>query len=436
MSDTPNSGDNKDSLPEPDKEQSEEKKGFWAKLGFKGGASKDDVDALAAAQAMPIETKPPLEPAPISVSAETTVPTGSEQGPTPSPTIEPTALAIQSSTVDQPAVADKVFSSTTQSTENGDGATAPSIVDEDTGTFWSRLKQGLSRSTSKMSDGISSIFTKRKLDATSLEELEELLITADLGVETAIEITERIGEGRYDKEIDPEEIKRLLAEEVANILEPVAKPLVLNTEAAPHVILMVGVNGAGKTTTIGKLAKQFSDDGKKVHLAAGDTFRAAAIEQLHIWGERVGATVTSGKQGADAAGLAYTALEKAKAENADVLLIDTAGRLQNRNDLMQELEKITRVIKKLNPDAPHSVLLVLDATTGQNAISQVDIFGKIAGVTGLVMTKLDGTARGGILVALAKKFGLPIHAIGIGETVEDLRPFNANQFGRTLAGLE
>lgn len=306
---------------------------------------------------------------------------------------------------------------------------------EKKGGFWSRLKSGLSRSTSKISDGVTGIFTKRKLDAAALEELEDLLITADLGVEAAAEITQRIGQDRYDKEIEPEEIKRILAEEVAAVLRPVAVPLTLG-DSKPHVLLMVGVNGAGKTTTIGKMAKQFRDTGKSVRLAAGDTFRAAAVEQLGIWGDRVGAKVTSGAQGADSAGLAFSAYEQAKAEGTDVLMIDTAGRLQNKNDLMAELEKIIRVLRKLDATAPHSVLLVLDATTGQNAINQVDVFSKRAGVTGLVMTKLDGTARGGILVALAKKFELPVHAIGVGESVEDLAAFDPEQFGRALAGLD
>jgi len=300
--------------------------------------------------------------------------------------------------------------------------------------WFRRLKDGLTRSSSAISTGITDIFTKRKLDDDVLEELEELLITADLGVSTSARIAANIAKTRYDKEIAPEEIRSALADEVAAILKPVAAPFELQESRKPHVVLIVGVNGSGKTTTIGKLARQYRDQGKKVVLAAGDTFRAAAVEQLQIWGERTGCDVVTTKVGGDAAGLAYSALEKARAENADLLLIDTAGRLQNKTDLMAELEKILRVIKKLDPDAPHSCLLVLDATTGQNALSQTEIFGKVCNVTGLVMTKLDGTARGGVLVAIADKFGLPVHAIGVGEGVEDLQPFTAKQFAEALSG--
>ncbi|WP_169544143.1 signal recognition particle-docking protein FtsY [Sneathiella aquimaris] len=300
--------------------------------------------------------------------------------------------------------------------------------------WFSRLKDGLKKSSNAISTGISDIFTKRKLDDDVLEELEELLITSDLGVTTAARIAANIGKSRYDKEISPEEIREALSDEVTAILEPVAKPFELNESLSPHVVLVVGVNGSGKTTTIGKFAKQYADQGKKVMMAAGDTFRAAAVEQLTIWGERTGAKVITTKVGGDAAGLAYSALEQAKAENVDLLLIDTAGRLQNKSDLMAELEKILRVIKKLNPDAPHSCLLVLDATTGQNALNQTEIFGKVCDVTGLVMTKLDGTARGGVLVAIADKFSLPVHAIGVGEGIDDLQPFAAKDFARALSG--
>ncbi|MGY6569507.1 MAG: signal recognition particle-docking protein FtsY, partial [Salinarimonas sp.] len=263
----------------------------------------------------------------------------------------------------------------------------------------------------------------------------DVLVQADLGVAAAMRITESIGEGRFDKEISPEEVKRILADEVEKALAPVAKPLVVDSGHKPFVILMVGVNGAGKTTTIGKLASKFAAEGKSVMLAAGDTFRAAAIEQLKVWGERTGAPVLTREQGADAAGLAYDALNQAKAEGHDVLLVDTAGRLQNKTALMAELEKIIRVMRKIDESAPHAVLLVLDATVGQNALSQVEIFGKAAGVTGLVMTKLDGTARGGILVALADKFALPVHFIGVGEGVEDLEPFAARDFAQAIAGI-
>ena len=302
-------------------------------------------------------------------------------------------------------------------------------------SWWKRLTEGLSRTSSTIGAGITGIFTKRKLDAQTLEELEDVLVQADLGVAAAMRITESIGEGRFDKEIAPEEVKRILADEVEKALAPVAKPLEIDTAHKPFVILMVGVNGAGKTTTIGKLASKFAADGKSVMLAAGDTFRAAAIEQLKVWGERTGAPVLAREQGADAAGLAYDALTQAKANGHDVLLVDTAGRLQNKTVLMAELEKIIRVMRKIDATAPHAVLLVLDATVGQNALSQVEIFGKAAGVTGLVMTKLDGTARGGILVALADKFALPVHYIGVGEGVDDLEPFEARDFAQAIAGI-
>ena len=302
-------------------------------------------------------------------------------------------------------------------------------------SWWRRLKDGLARSSSAIGEGISSIFTKRKLDGAMLDELEDILIQADLGIATATRIRDAVGKGRYDREIDPEEVKAILAAEVEKVLTPVARPLVIDAETKPFVILVVGVNGSGKTTTIGKLASQLNAEGRKVMLAAGDTFRAAAIEQLQIWGGRIGATVVARPQGADAAGLAFDAINQARAEGADVLLMDTAGRLQNRAELMAELEKVIRVMKKVDAAAPHAVLLVLDATVGQNALNQVDIFGKVAGVTGLVMTKLDGTARGGILVAIAERFGLPVHFIGVGEGQGDLEPFEAADFARAIAGL-
>ncbi|MEP3045405.1 MAG: signal recognition particle-docking protein FtsY [Roseibium sp.] len=307
--------------------------------------------------------------------------------------------------------------------------------DEPKGTWFQRLKQGLSRSSSALTDGISSIFTKRKLDAAMLEELEDILIQADLGVDTAMAITERLSDGRYDKEISPDEVREILSEEVEKVLAPVAQELVLDPAKKPHVVLMVGVNGTGKTTTIGKLSQKLRAEGKTVMLAAGDTFRAAAVEQLKIWGERTGAEVIAGNTGADAAGLTFDAMKAATEKDVDVLLIDTAGRLQNKTELMEELEKVIRVIKKHDPEAPHTVLLTLDATTGQNALNQVAIFGKVSGVTGLVMTKLDGTARGGILVAIAAKHGMPVHFIGVGEGVADLEPFSAKDFASAIAGL-
>ena len=302
-------------------------------------------------------------------------------------------------------------------------------------SWFQKLKSGLSRSSGALTESIASVFTRRKLDAEALAELEDMLIRADLGPDTARRIADALRAGRYDKEITDAEVKAVLAEEIGKTLAPVARPLAIDPALKPHVVLVVGVNGTGKTTTIGKLAAKLRAEGKSVMLAAGDTFRAAAIEQLKIWGERTGAAVVSGAQGADAAGLAFDALEQARAKGADVLLIDTAGRLQNKDALMGELEKIIRVLRKLDPSAPHSVLLTLDATTGQNAVSQVDIFGKRAGVTGLVMTKLDGTARGGILVAIAARYGLPVHFIGVGEGVDDLEPFAAEDFARALAGL-
>lgn len=302
-------------------------------------------------------------------------------------------------------------------------------------SWFQRLKSGLKRSSSAISEGVSSIFTMRKLDSDTLEELEDLLITADLGVSAAAKITAALAVGRYDKEISNEEVTQVLSDEVEKILTPVAKPLDINRGNKPHVILMTGVNGAGKTTTIGKLAKRFKGEGKSVMLAAGDTFRAAAIEQLQIWGERVGAPVVTKDLGSEAAALAYAAVERAIEDNIDVLIIDTAGRLQNRTELMEELAKVVRVIGKRLPDAPHDTLIVLDATTGQNAVHQVEIFEKIAKITGIIMTKLDGSARGGVLVACADKFDIPIHAIGVGEAIEDLQPFNPKDFATSLVGL-
>jgi len=313
-----------------------------------------------------------------------------------------------------------------------DAAPAPTSGE----SWWRRLKGGLSRTAGAVSDGITGLFTKRKLDGATLEELEDLLIQADLGVDVAARICAAVGKGRYDKEIEPGAVKAILAEEVARVLAPVAVPLSVDAARKPFVMLMVGVNGSGKTTTIGKLAAKFRDEGRSVMLAAGDTFRAAAIEQLKVWGERAGAEVVARGQGADSAGLAFEALTLAKEAKTDVLLVDTAGRLQNRAELMAELEKVVRVLRKVDASAPHAVLLVLDATVGQNALSQVEIFGRTAGVTGLVMTKLDGTARGGILVAIAERFRLPIHFIGVGECVEDLEPFEAADFAQAIAGLE
>jgi len=311
----------------------------------------------------------------------------------------------------------------------------PAPNPEKTGWF-QRLKGGLKKSTGAISGGITGIFTKAKLDADTLEDLEDLLITSDLGVAVAAKLTATLAKDRFDKEITGEEVKTILADEIEKILAPVAVPLIPNPANKPHVILMAGVNGAGKTTTIGKLAKQFTDDGKKVMLAAGDTFRAAAVEQLQVWGERTGVPVVTKKIGSDAAALAYEALERASAEGMDVLLIDTAGRLQNREELMAELAKVVRVIGSKLDGAPHDTVIVLDATTGQNAVHQVEVFQKLANITGIVMTKLDGSAKGGVLVACAEKFSLPVHAVGVGEAIEDLAAFNAKDFAKALVGLE
>jgi fused signal recognition particle receptor len=301
-------------------------------------------------------------------------------------------------------------------------------------TFLERLKSGLTKKGS-LSDSLVGIFTRRKLDAATLGELEEALIRADLGGAQAKAITAAIGKGRYDTDIGDDELRRLLADEIGKILAPIQKPLVTDAGPKPFVVLVSGVNGAGKTTTIGKMARLLTRSGAKVTLAAGDTFRAAAIEQLGVWAKRAEAEFVSTKQGGDAAGLAFEALEKARANGSDVLIIDTAGRLQNKAGLMAELEKIARVIKKLDPAAPHAALLVLDATTGQNAIAQVEAFSASVPLTGLVMTKLDGTAKGGILVALAARFALPVHYLGVGEGEDDLQAFDAEAFARALAGV-
>jgi len=302
-------------------------------------------------------------------------------------------------------------------------------------SFMERLKAGLTKKGS-LSDSLVGLFTRRKLDAATLAELEEALIRADLGGAQAKAIAAAIGKGRYDTDISDGELRALLAQEIEKLLAPVARPLVTDAGPKPFVVLVAGVNGAGKTTTIGKIARLLTKSGAKVTLAAGDTFRAAAIEQLGVWAKRAGAEFVTTRQGGDAAGLAFEALETARANGSDVLIIDTAGRLQNKAGLMAELEKIARVIKKLDPSSPHAALLVLDATTGQNAISQVEAFTASVPLTGLVMTKLDGTAKGGILVALAARFGLPVHYLGIGEGEDDLQAFDAGAFARALAGVE
>ncbi|TPO01660.1 signal recognition particle-docking protein FtsY [Mesorhizobium sp. B1-1-5] len=302
-------------------------------------------------------------------------------------------------------------------------------------SWFQRMREGLARSSRELTGNIAGVFTKRKLDEDTLQDLEDVLIRADLGVETALRVTDSLASSRYGKDVSDSEVRAVMAAEVEKVLAPVARPLELDLSHKPHVVLVVGVNGTGKTTTIGKLAAKLTDGGLKVMLAAGDTFRAAAIEQLKIWGERTKSPVVASKLGADAAGLAYDAFEKAKEAGSDVLIIDTAGRLQNKTELMAELEKIVRVLGKLDPEAPHTVLQTVDATTGQNALNQVEIFRNVAGVNGLVMTKLDGTARGGILVAIAAKHRLPVYFIGVGEQVDDLEPFSASEFARAIAGV-
>jgi len=308
-------------------------------------------------------------------------------------------------------------------------------ADAEKGGWFSRLKTGLGKSSLRLSDGITGIFSKRKLNEDTLQELEDILIQADLGVDTAMRITDELAQNRLDKDISTSEVQEILAAEVEKVLVPVALPLEIGAAKKPFVILMAGVNGAGKTTTIGKLSRKFSDEGQKVMLAAGDTFRAAAVEQLEIWGQRTGAPVVKRDIGSDAASLAFEAMKEAREAGVDVLMMDTAGRLQNKAHLMDELKKIVRVMKKSDETAPHAVLLVLDATTGQNALNQTQVFGEAVNVTGLVMTKLDGSAKGGILVAIANRFKLPVHFIGVGEDIEDLQPFRADEFARAIAQI-
>jgi len=355
------------------------------------------------------ETTPAAEPA-----VEPPVVTAPEPPPAPEPPVE---------VVEPPAETPAALVS----------EAAPAAEPPKKTSWFQRLREGLQKTSSKLSDGIAAVFTKRKLDADTLEDLEDLLIQADLGVETSMRITEAISKGRYEKGISADDVRAVLAQEVERVLAPVAKPLQPDFSRKPHVVLVVGVNGSGKTTTIGKIAQKYVRDGRKVMMAAGDTFRAAAIDQLKVWGERTGAKVIARDVGADSSGLAFDALKDARDGGFDLLLVDTAGRLQNKAALMDELEKVVRVIRKLDPTAPHDVLLVLDATTGQNALSQVEVFRQRAGVTGLIMTKLDGTARGGILVAISAKHGLPVHAIGVGEGVDDLQAFDAGEFARAIA---
>ena len=366
-----------------------------------------------------------------ALSAEALAPTFHENPVQPADLSQGVILdAVESSETRAPIALPKGFA-TVESVPVQPVAAAPQVKQ----TWFQRLTAGLFRTSSQLTGQITALFTKRKLDDETLEELEDLLIQADLGVETALRVTDTLASERYGKDVTGEDVTKIMAAEIVKVLKPVAKPLALDLSHKPHVILVVGVNGTGKTTTIGKLASKLSGSGLKVMLAAGDTFRAAAIEQLKIWATRTGSEFIGTQLGADAAGLAYDAYKRAIEKRSDVLIIDTAGRLQNKAELMAELEKIVRVLGKLDPDAPHTVLQTLDATTGQNALQQVEIFRNVAGVSGLVMTKLDGTARGGILVAIAAKHKLPVYFIGVGEGIDDLEPFEAKDFASAIAGI-
>ncbi len=398
----------------------------------------EDVAAVGAEAPEPVVVEVEAEPEPVgetaSIEAEGTreapeVPAETEIVPEPEPVVDAVAEPVETEEPETAPIPEEAAPTTSAAVPAADVVARPS--------WWQKLKSGLSRTSSALGGGIGAIFTKRKLDEATLEELEDILIQADLGFATATKITAALKQDRFDREITDGEVRAVLAREVEKVLAPIARPLTLDpVESGPRVVLVVGVNGSGKTTTIGKLAMRLAREGRSVVLAAGDTFRAAAIEQLKIWGSRTGAEVIAREPGADAAGLAFDALAAAKAKGADVLVIDTAGRLQNRTELMAELEKVVRVLRKQDPTAPHDVVLTLDATTGQNALNQVEIFGRVAGVTGLVMTKLDGTARGGILVAIAEKFALPVHFIGVGEGIDDLEPFDAGDFAKAIAGLD
>ncbi|WP_105374456.1 signal recognition particle-docking protein FtsY [Neorhizobium huautlense] len=394
-----------------------------------------EADDETAAILPGVEAAPDIGMVPLSLlqaEAEAEEEEGVASAETPSsvlPDISPPVGDIASEEVPAEPILPKGFSTARHELRPAPVAPAPKL------TWFQRLRAGLARTSSQLTGQITALFTKRKLDEDTLEELEDLLIQADLGVETAMRITGALSSERYGKDVTGEDVSRIMAAEITKVLSPVAKPLQLDLNHKPHVVLVVGVNGTGKTTTIGKLAAKLSGSGLKVMLAAGDTFRAAAIEQLKIWADRTGSEFIGTKLGADAAGLAYDAYEQARAKKSDVLIIDTAGRLQNRTELMAELEKIVRVLGKLDPDAPHTVLQTLDATTGQNALQQVEIFRNVAGVSGLIMTKLDGTARGGILVAIAAKHKLPVYFIGVGEGVDDLEPFEAGDFAQAIAGL-
>jgi fused signal recognition particle receptor len=388
-----------------------EKKGWFARLRSKVAPTVEPPKP-----AEPEVAKPePVEPA---VAAEPELPAAP-------PPIEPAREPVEAAPEPEPLPVEVVA-------EKEPEVEKPEVEKKG---WLSRLREGLSKSTRKVAESITSLFTKKKLDQQTLDDLEDVLIQADLGVTVAGRLVAKLSKERFGKEVTDEEVRAAFADDIAEILQPVAVPLTIDASRKPHVVLVVGVNGSGKTTTIAKLAGLYKGEGRSVMLAAGDTFRAAAVEQLKVWGDRAGVPVVSKQTGADAAGLAYEALEQARAEKTDVLLIDTAGRLHNKTNLMEELAKIVRVIRKIDPEAPHSCLLVLDATTGQNAHAQVETFKTMSPVDALVVTKLDGSAKGGVLVALAEKFKLPVVAIGVGEGIDDLQPFEARAFARGLMGL-
>ena len=413
------------SKPEPETPRATAGAEPLAKEPTDGGESADeDLGAHPEPATPEPSAKPTEEPSPSPARGEEPSRTPSERPVSPAP---PAKEHVWQAPAGKVTVARKV--------EPKAAVPEPAPAAEPRKPWFQRLRDGLSRSSRELRDSISGVFTKRRLDEDTLQDLEDVLIRADLGVETAMRIADTLSSGRFGKEVSEEEVRGVMASEVEKVLTPVALPLELDLSHKPHVILVVGVNGTGKTTTIGKLAAKLAEGGLSVMLAAGDTFRAAAIEQLKIWGERTGSPVVSSKLGADAAGLAWDAFENAKEAGSDVLIIDTAGRLQNKAELMAELEKIVRVLGKHDPEAPHTVLQTVDATTGQNALNQVEIFRNVAGVNGLVMTKLDGTARGGILVSIAAKHKLPVYFIGVGEQVDDLEPFSASDFARAIAGV-
>ncbi len=426
-------------------EDKQEKRGFFRRL-FGRKRKKETATPPAELAAPEAELAAP----PAAPEVEPAAPEGEEAAPAPAtpsapepqaveaapeptaPEAEPAASEAEPEPAPVPAPAETAKASAEPEPEPEPKEPEP----QSGGGFFSRLRRGLAKTSSRLAQNIGGIFTKRKLDEEMLQDLEDILIQADLGIEMSERIIERLRRERFDRNVSPEEVQQVMAEEIAAVMEKVQQPFAIDETHKPFVVLVVGVNGSGKTTTIGKLAAIAKREGHEVMLVAGDTFRAAAVEQLKIWAERSGARFLSRETGADAAALAYDALQQARDEGVDIVFMDTAGRLQNRKELMDELAKIVRVMQKVIPDAPHAVLLVLDATTGQNALNQVQVFREVVGVTGLVMTKLDGTARGGILVAIAEKHGLPVHAIGVGEGIDDLQPFDAEAFARAIAGLK